>query len=270
MPEKIGIRSVRKTFLDPNDRHEIEAIRNVSCTVEAGQLVVLFGPSGCGKSTLLNIIGGFERPTEGEVRVDGRPVEGPGRDRGFVFQEFVMYPWRTVLGNVAIGLDVQKKLPKADRIRRARELIRLVGLEGFESRYTHVLSGGMKQRVAIARALATDPQILLMDEPFAALDAQTRRGLQEDLLDIWRKMSKTIVFVTHSVEEAVLLGDVIVSLSRRPATIKRVLAVELARPRDPTDPAFAAVERELMHTLDGDRPREQPRDSGSEPQSASG
>jgi NitT/TauT family transport system ATP-binding protein len=254
--EKIGIRSIRKTFRDPDDGHEIEAIRNVSCAVEAGQFVILFGPSGCGKSTLLNIIAGFERPTEGEVRVDGRSVQGPGPDRGFVFQDFVMYPWRTVLGNVVIGLDVQKRVPKADRLLRARELIRLVGLEGFEGRYTHVLSGGMKQRVAIARALATDPEILLMDEPFAALDAQTRRGLQEDLLDIWRKMAKTIVFVTHSVEEAVLLGDVIVALSRRPATISRVLAVELPRPRDTTSPAFAAVERELMQTLGVATPRE--------------
>jgi NitT/TauT family transport system ATP-binding protein len=269
MPEKIGILGLRKMFRDPTDGHEIEAIRSVSCSVAAGQLVVLFGPSGCGKSTLLNIIGGFERPTEGEVRVDGRPVEGPGPDRGFVFQEFVMYPWRTVLGNVAIGLDVQKRLPRAHRILRARALIRLVGLEGFESRYTHVLSGGMKQRVAIARALATDPEILLMDEPFAALDAQTRRGLQADLLDIWRQMSKTIVFVTHSVEEAVLLGDVIVSLSRRPATIKRVLAVELARPRKPTDPAFAAIERELMQTLDADRSRDGSRDRGAQPRTGS-
>jgi NitT/TauT family transport system ATP-binding protein len=268
MPVKIRISHLRKTFVDPEDGHEIEAIRHVECAVEAGQFVVLFGPSGCGKSTLLNIIAGFEQPTEGEVVLDGRPVRGPGPDRGFVFQEFVMYPWRTVLGNVSIGLDVQRRLSKADRLQRARELTKLVGLDGFEGRYTHVLSGGMKQRVAIARALATDPEILLMDEPFAALDAQTRRGLQDDLLEIWRKMSKTIVFVTHSVEEAVLLGDVVVSLSRRPATINRLLTVELPRPRDPTSPAFAALERELMQLLASDRVRGGGTSAGVEPRGA--
>ncbi len=249
MPAKIQLDKVRKRFQDPEGRHEVEAIHEVSVEVNPGQFVVLFGPSGCGKSTLLNIIAGFEQPTEGQVLLDGTPVPGPGPDRGFVFQEFVMYPWRTVLGNVTIGLDVQKKLAKEQRTRRGQELIELVGLGGFEHRYTHVLSGGMKQRVAIARALATDPEILLMDEPFAAVDAQTRRGLQEDLLAIWRTMSKTIVFVTHSVGEAVLLGDTVVSLSRRPATINRLLPVNLPRPRDTTSPAFTAIERELMALL---------------------
>jgi|KBSSwiStaDraftv2_1062776.scaffolds.fasta_scaffold193150_3 NitT/TauT family transport system ATP-binding protein len=251
MTAKIRIVNLRKTFKLPDESAEVEAIRHVTLDIHAGQFVILFGPSGCGKSTLLNIIAGFETPTEGEVLLEGRPIAGPGPERGFVFQEFVMYPWRTVLGNVAIGLDVQKKLDKEARLGRAREMVNLVGLGGFEDRYTHILSGGMKQRVAIARSLATDPEILLMDEPFGALDAQTRRALQDDLLRIWQRMSKTIVFVTHSVQEAVLLGDQVISLSGRPSTINGVLDIALPRPRDTTDARFIAIERELMQLLGG-------------------
>jgi len=249
MTAKIRIANLRKTFKLPDETHEVEAIRHVTFDIHAGRFVILFGPSGCGKSTLLNIIAGFEKPTEGEVLLEGRPITGPGPERGFVFQEFVMYPWRTVLGNVAIGLDVQKKMDKEARLDRAREMVKLVGLGGFEDRYTHILSGGMKQRVAIARSLATDPEILLMDEPFGALDAQTRRTLQDDLLRIWQRMSKTIVFVTHSVQEAVLLGDQVISLSGRPSTINGVFDIALPRPRDTTDPKFVEIERELMQLL---------------------
>ncbi|MBM3596607.1 MAG: ABC transporter ATP-binding protein [Alphaproteobacteria bacterium] len=251
MTPKIRIANLRKTFTDPEGGAEVEAIREVMFDIEPGRFVILFGPSGCGKSTLLNIIAGFEAPSAGEVLLEGKPITGPGPERGFVFQEFVMYPWRTVLGNVAIGLDVQKKLDKPARDARARELVKLVGLAGFEDRYTHVLSGGMKQRVAIARALATDPEILLMDEPFGALDAQTRRSLQDDLLRIWQQMSKTIVFVTHSVQEAVLLGDRVISLSPRPSTINGVFDIDLKRPRDTTSRDFAEIERKLMALLAG-------------------
>ena len=247
--EKIRAANVRKVFYDEAGQESIEAIRSISLTVAPGRFIVLFGPSGCGKSTFLNIVAGFEQPTEGAVLLDGEPISGPGPDRGFVFQEFVLYPWRTVLGNVTIGLDVQKKLPKRERLVRAQELLALVGLEGFEQRYPHVLSGGMKQRVAIARALAPEPEILLMDEPFGALDAQTRQALQEDLLRIWQETQKTILFVTHSVREALLLGDQVVALSRRPAVVRRILQVDLKRPRDATSREFAALERELMGAL---------------------
>ena len=251
MAAKIRIANLRKTYRVIDESYEVEAIHNVTLDIHAGRFVILFGPSGCGKSTLLSIIAGFERPTEGEVLLEGRPIVGPGPERGFVFQEFVMYPWRTVLGNVAVGLDVQKKLPKAERLARAREMVKLVGLDGFEDRYTHILSGGMKQRVAIARSLATDPEILLMDEPFAALDAQTRRSLQDDLLRIWQRVSKTIIFVTHSVQEAVLLGDQVVSLSARPSTINGIVDVARPRPRDTMDPRFVEIERKLMALLHG-------------------
>ena len=254
MTPKIRIADLRKTFADPEGGGEVEAIGNVSLDIGPGRFVILFGPSGCGKSTLLNIIAGFEAPTAGDVLLDGRPIREPGPERGFVFQEFVMYPWRTVIGNVAIGLDVQATLDKDARLARARELVKLVGLSGFEDRYTHVLSGGMKQRVAIARALATDPEILLMDEPFGALDAQTRRTLQDDLLRIWQQMSKTIIFVTHSVQEAVLLGDKVVSLSRRPSTINGIFDIALPRPRDTTSREFAEIERDLLKLLAGGTP----------------
>lgn len=249
MPAKIVISNVGKIFIDPDDNHEVMAIDDVSLDISSGEFVILFGPSGCGKSTLLNMIAGFDTPTSGEVLLDGHPISSPGPERGFVFQEFVMYPWRTIIGNVSIGLEVQKRLDRKERDQRARELIDLVGLSGFEDRYTHVLSGGMKQRVAIARALATDPEILLMDEPFGALDAQTRRNLQDDLLKIWQQMGKTIVFVTHSVQEAVLLGDKVIALSKRPSKIARQLKIDLPRPRDTTSSEFATLERDLIQVL---------------------
>jgi NitT/TauT family transport system ATP-binding protein len=247
MTQKIQARHVAKTY----DQHEhvLDAIADISLDIAPGRFVILLGPSGCGKSTFLNIIAGFDTLSSGDLRVDGKPVTGPGPDRGFVFQEFALYPWLTVLGNVRIGLDVQKRMPAAARNDRAHDLIRLVGLDGFENRYPHTLSGGMKQRVAIARTLATDPEILLMDEPFGALDAQTRAALQTDLLRIWRGSSKTVVFVTHSVQEALLLGDDIIVLSKRPATVKAIETIEAPRPRDLADPALVAASRRLVSLL---------------------
>jgi NitT/TauT family transport system ATP-binding protein len=247
MTPKILARNVAKTY----DQHEhvLDAIADISLDIAPGRFVILLGPSGCGKSTFLNIIAGFDTLSSGDLRVDGKPVTGPGPDRGFVFQEFALYPWLTVLGNVRIGLDVQKRMPAAARNDRAHDLIRLVGLDGFENRYPHMLSGGMKQRVAIARTLATDPEILLMDEPFGALDAQTRAALQTDLLRIWRGSSKTVVFVTHSVQEALLLGDDIIVLSKRPATVKAIETIEAPRPRDLADPALVAASRRLVSLL---------------------
>ncbi|MGE3146028.1 MAG: ABC transporter ATP-binding protein [Pseudorhodoplanes sp.] len=247
MIPKISARHVVKTY--DQDEHTLDAIADITLDIAPGRFVILLGPSGCGKSTFLNIVAGFDTLSGGDLRVDGKPVTGPGPDRGFVFQEFALYPWLTVLGNVRIGLDVQRKMPTAARNARAHELIKLVGLKGFENRYPHTLSGGMKQRVAIARTLATDPEILLMDEPFGALDAQTRASLQSDLLRLWRGSNKTVVFVTHSVQEALLLGDDIVVLSKRPATIRAIETIDAQRPRDISGPALLDVSRRLISLL---------------------
>ena len=233
---KIRAKNVSKTY--STDGETFEAIRDITLDVAPGRFVVLLGPSGCGKSTFLNMVAGFDTRSGGELDVDGRPIQGPGPDRGFVFQEFVLFPWLTVLGNVRIGLDIQKQMKKEISADRARALIGQVGLGGFEDRYPHTLSGGMKQRVAIARTLATDPEILLMDEPFGALDAQTRGRLQQDLLKLWSGSNKTVLFVTHSVHEAMTLGDDIVVMSSRPATVREIISLDLPRPRQSTDPRF--------------------------------
>ena len=196
------------------------AVAGVSFTVEAGTLVTLLGPSGCGKTTLLRMIAGLVEWDKGEITVNGTPVRGPGPDRAMVFQAFALMPWATVRDNVAFGLEL-RGVPKAKRYPRAEELLTLVGLKGFENRLPGQLSGGMQQRVGLARALAVDPEILLMDEPFGALDEQTRRLLQEELLQIWEKTRKTVIFITHSMEEAVLLGDRVALMSPRPGQIGR-------------------------------------------------
>ena len=248
MPRWIEAVGVGKVFRDDHTGHEIEAIRDITLQVDEGRFVVLIGPSGCGKSTFLYMIAGFEHPTRGELLLHGRPVREPGPDRGIVFQEFVLYPWRTVLGNVTLGLEV-RKMPESDRLSRAHELLHLVGLQGFERQFPFRLSGGMRQRVAIARALAPDPEILLMDEPFGALDAQTRQVLMDDLLDIWQRTRKTILFVTHSVQEAVSLADEVVVLTGRPSSVYKVVPVDLPRPRDHTSQAFANLERQILNMI---------------------
>ena len=244
MTTKIGIRSVTKTF------GALTALDDVSLDIADGTFLSLVGPSGSGKSTLLDLLGGLATPTSGEVLIDGEPVRGPGLDRGVVFQQYALFPWRTARANVEFGLE-GGRLGKRQRAERAREYLSLVGLSGFEDRYPHELSGGMKQRVAIARSLAYDPAVLLMDEPFAALDAQTREQLQDELLRIWRRTGKTIVFVTHGIDEAVYLGQQVAVLTSRPGRLKAVVDVDLGdRTGDVrSDPAFGRQRHRLWELL---------------------
>jgi len=230
---QIVIDRVSHTYRPPRGR-PVLALDNVSLAVRDREFVALLGPSGCGKSTLLYLVGGFLPVEEGAIRVEDRPVAGPGPDRGIVFQHFALFPWKTVMQNVLYGLEKQG-LPRDARIRRAGEFIDLVGLTGFEESYPSQLSGGMKQRAAIARTLAIDPRILLMDEPFGALDAQTRSLMQAELLRIWQRSRKTVIFVTHDVHEAVFLAERIVVMSARPGHIKEI--VETGFDRD--DPELA-------------------------------
>jgi NitT/TauT family transport system ATP-binding protein len=225
----IEIERLSKVF-DTAHRGRHLALTDITITVADGQFVSIVGPSGCGKSTLLYVVGGFVLPTTGLVRVMGKPVSGPGPDRGPVFQEFALFPWKTVLGNVIYGL-VQQGVAKQEAQERAHALIELVHLKGYEHFYPKELSGGMKQRVAIARTLAYRPSILLMDEPFGALDAHTRTRLQNELLEIWERDRKTVMFVTHSVDEAVFLSDRVFVMTRSPGRIKSIVDIELPRPR---------------------------------------
>ena len=241
---QISIRGVAKVF----PRGLVQALKAISLDIPVGQFVCLLGPSGCGKSTLLNAIAGFEAPTSGEIRVNGRPVSGPGPDRGMVFQEYALFPWMTVAKNVSFGLEI-KGLAKVLIAERVDGLLDALRLNEFRDRYPKDLSGGMRQRVAIARVLALDPPILLMDEPFGALDSLTRRSLQDELLRIWQGVKKTIVFVTHSVEESIYLADRIVVMTYRPGTIKRDLAVRLPHPRDPSAAEFNNLKREITRLV---------------------
>ena len=224
------------------------AVSNVSLSVSAGRFVCLLGPSGCGKSTLLNMAAGFIKPSSGRILVDGVPIAGPGEDRGVVFQEYALFPWRTALANVEFGPLMRRKAP-AQRRALARHYLELVGLQAHEAKYPTELSGGMKQRVAIARALANGPSVLLMDEPFGALDAQTREVLQEELLRIWEQERKTVVFVTHSISEAIFLADRIVVMATLPGSIKEVIDVPLHHPRDRSGPEFVAMERSIKQLV---------------------
>jgi NitT/TauT family transport system ATP-binding protein len=225
----IEIDRVSHTF-QTSGRQSHLAISDISLRIEDGAFVSILGPSGCGKSTLLYIVGGFVNPTEGVAKVRGAAITGPGPDRGPVFQEFALFPWKNVLGNVMYGLR-QQGVPRADAEAQSRRLIEMVGLKGFENFYPKELSGGMKQRVAIARTLAYRPAVLLMDEPFGALDAHTRTRLQNDLLNIWERDRKTVLFVTHSVDEAVFLSDRVVVMTRAPGRIKEIVEIDLPRPR---------------------------------------
>jgi len=220
-PEQIAIEGVSHVYRPPRGR-EVLALDQVSLSVRNREFVALLGPSGCGKSTLLYLLGGFLPVESGAILVDGQPVAGPGPDRGIVFQHFALFPWKTVRGNILYGLERQG-MPKEEREKRALDFIELVGLSGFEDSYPSQLSGGMKQRTAIARTLAFDPKILLMDEPFGALDAQTRGLMQRELMLIWQRTPKTVIFVTHDVQEAVFLADRVAVMSARPGRIKTIV-----------------------------------------------
>jgi NitT/TauT family transport system ATP-binding protein len=223
---------------------ELVALQDIHLTVAEGEFVCLLGPSGCGKSTLLNTVAGFVKPNAGTVLVQGKPVTGPGPDRAMVFQEYALFPWMTVAQNVAFGLEI-RKLPKPRIEEVVAGLLRKLSLWDFRDRFPKDLSGGMRQRVAIARALALDAPTLLFDEPFGALDALTRRSLQEELLRIWAGLRKTALFVTHSIEESIHLADRVVVMTYRPGTVKRIVPIDLPRPRDPSTPAFGAISRQL-------------------------
>ena len=230
----IIIRNIGQTFRRKSVKGvptpDFTAISNINLDVSKGEFLAIVGPSGCGKSTLLDILAGLTKPTSGEIYIDGKLVTGPALDRGIVLQGYALFPWRTVKQNVEFGLEV-KKISTEERHEISEHFIQLVGLKGFEDCYPLELSGGMKQRVAIARALAYDPEVLLMDEPFAAVDAQTRETMQDELLRIWDDTKKTIIFITHSIDEAVYLADRVVVLSNNPGTIRDIIPVKLPRPR---------------------------------------
>jgi NitT/TauT family transport system ATP-binding protein len=242
MSAHIVIENVSKVF--ETDGRRMVALENIDLEIPRGQFVCLLGPSGCGKSTLLNAIAGFAAPTTGRIVADGVAVSGPGPERGMVFQEYALFPWMTVEQNVGFGLEI-KGMAKPAIAARVAELLKLLSLEDFGKRYPKDLSGGMRQRVAIARVLALDSPIMLMDEPFGALDALTRRNLQDELLRLWAELKKTVIFVTHSIEEAIYLADRIVVMTYRPGTVKRDILVDLPRMRDPSAPEFNALKREL-------------------------
>ena len=238
----IAIEGVGKRF--PAGDSEIMALTGINLAVKKGEFVCLLGPSGCGKSTLLNAIAGFQSPTVGTIRVGGEPVVAPGPDRGMVFQEYALFPWMTVAQNVAFGLEI-KGMRRAEIKTRVAELLAKLNLTDFASRFPKDLSGGMRQRVAIARVLALDPPVLLMDEPFGALDSLTRRTLQDELLRLWAEMNKTIIFVTHSIEESIYLAGRIVVMTYRPGTIKADIPVNLPHPRDAATLPFNELKRQL-------------------------
>jgi NitT/TauT family transport system ATP-binding protein len=244
---QVQISGVHKVFTS-DDIGEVVALKDINLTIGKGEFVCILGPSGCGKSTLLNAIAGFSLPSEGELIANGKEVAAPGPDRGMVFQEYALFPWMTVAQNVAFGLEI-KKLPKQEIREKVNPLLEKLNLQDFRDRFPRDLSGGMRQRVAIARVLALDSPMMLMDEPFGALDALTRRTLQDELLRIWMEFQKTVVFVTHSIEESVFLADRVVVMTYRPGTIKRIVPIELSRPRDHNSAGFVALQKELTEMV---------------------
>ena len=230
MTDILVAKNVSKTFFDTEAKDDVVALSGISLAVGAHEFVSVIGPSGCGKSTFLRIVAGLDKPTSGEIFVSGRKVTGPGADRGMVFQEYALLPWKTTEANIEFGLRL-KKMPKEKRAAITKRFIDLVGLGGFENKYPHQLSGGMRQRAAVARVLANNPTVLLMDEPFAAVDAMTRQRLQEELTVITALEHTTVLFITHAIEEAVFLSDRVVALSGRPGRIVADLRIDLPRPR---------------------------------------
>jgi NitT/TauT family transport system ATP-binding protein len=249
---RIVCESLAHQFVNTRTGETVKALSETDLIIEPGEFLTVVGPSGCGKSTLLKAIAGLIIPTGGQVRCDDVVVRGPGRDRGVVFQDLAILPWRTVRRNIAHGLEIQK-VPKQEREQRVRDLVALMGLSGFENKYPHELSGGMKQRVAVARTWAARPRVILMDEPFAAVDAQTRITLQEELLRISAASNSTIMFITHSVDEAVFLADRVVVMSKRPGTIKSVVPVPIPREGRTVaallDPLMASLTEHVLHMV---------------------
>jgi NitT/TauT family transport system ATP-binding protein len=256
MSSDIQIQNVGKTFAVKTSRKDADeafvALENINLEIKTGEFFVIVGPSGCGKSTLLDLLGGLTRPTSGRILIGGAPVTGPALDRGLVFQQYALFPWRTAQKNVEFGLEA-KGVPARERTDCAKRFLDMVGLAEFRDRYPHELSGGMKQRVAIARSLAYDPDVLLMDEPFAALDAQTRENLQGELLRIWEQSGKTIVFITHGIDEAVYLGQRVAIMTSRPGRIKQVIEIPLASRSREEDlratPEFSRLRYEVWSLL---------------------
>ncbi len=244
----ISIREVSVTF-HPENSDPVEALRPTSLEFEAGEFIALVGPSGCGKSTLLNVLAGFIKPSAGQALVGGQPITKPDIDHGMVFQDYALFPWLNVIDNVAFGLERQG-MGRDERYARAREYLDMVGLKDFAEKRVTELSGGMKQRVAIARVFATDPSIILMDEPFGALDALTRRFLQHQLLEIWQRNRKTVVFVTHSVQEAVYLASRVIVMTARPGRVKLDQEIDLPHPRDFSTEPFRRLEKIIYDQLD--------------------
>lgn len=254
----LEISGLHKQFVDAYTGEIVTALEDVSFSIEQGEFVSVLGPSGCGKTTLLNIVAGFDEQSSGTVNVDGKPVTGPSPERGVVFQSFALFPWKTVLGNVVFGLRM-RGVPRKEREPIARQYLDLVGLQGFEQRFPHELSGGMQQRLGVARVLANEPAVMLMDEPFASVDAQTRRKLQDDLTEIFEARNPTVFFVTHDIEEAVFLSDRVVLLTTRPGSVHEIIDVPLARPRDwrhaVENPDFRRTVTHITDLLAGDESR---------------
>ena len=240
------IENVSKTFVSKDE--EVTALKDISLTIETGKFISFVGPSGCGKTTMLRIIEGFETPSEGTVKDDGVLVTGPSNERGFIFQNYSLFPWLNVIDNVIFGLDINGK-PEDESRKRAMEYLKTVGLEDFANRYPHELSGGMKQRVAIIRSLINDSKSLLMDETFSALDIQTKHKLQKQIHEICKEHNKTIIFVTHDIDEAVFLSDKIVVFSRRPGRIKKLLKIDMEHPRDRESPKFKELVSEITEEI---------------------
>lgn len=246
MSEILQIKDVRKWF--NSEGKKLLVLDGISFDVRAGEFIGIVGPSGCGKTTLLRIIAGLEKQDEGEVLLRGKPIKGPGQDRAMVFQDYALFPWRNVIGNILFGLEI-RNIPKEEALEKANRFIKLVGLEGFERSYPHELSGGMRQRVALARALVCEPEILLMDEPLSALDAQTRNVMQSELVRIWSETKKTIIYVTHNIEEAVYMADRVVVLSKRPAKLLDLAEVKMERPRDRFSKEFIDLRAKIFRLI---------------------
>lgn len=242
------IENVSKTFKSKDTDEEVVALKDINLTIETGKFISFVGPSGCGKTTLLRLIEGFETPTQGTISDDGETVTGPSRQRGFIFQNYSLFPWLNVIENVVFGLDIEGK-PEEENKKRAMKYLETAGLKDFAHRYPHELSGGMKQRVAIIRSLINDSRSLLIDESFSALDVQTKHNLQNQVYQICEEEKKTIIFVTHDIDEAVYLSDEIVVLSRRPARIHKIFKIDLECPRDKDDNRFSNLVSEVTHAI---------------------